>query len=67
MLMGMKEVFGAMVDFFNRERMDFAVIGAFGLHAYGYSRTTRDIDFLARIKSQEKIVVFLDSIGFELL
>jgi hypothetical protein len=56
-----------MADFFKHENMDFAIIGAFGLHAYGYSRATRDIDFLTRLSYQTKIITFLDSLGFETL
>jgi hypothetical protein len=67
MQMGLRELFRSMIDFFNRERMDFAVIGAFGLQAFGYVRATRDIDFLTRIEHQEKIVKYLSSLGFETL
>ena len=63
--MGLRELFQSMVDFFNRERMEFAVIGAFGLQAIGYVRATRDIDFLTRIEYQEKIVRHLSSLGFD--
>jgi hypothetical protein len=63
--MSFKELCGAMADFFHREGMDYAVIGAFGLHAYGYTRATRDIDFLTRTEYQEKVLVFLNSLGFE--
>jgi predicted nucleotidyltransferase len=63
--MGLRELFHTMVVFFSRERMDFALIGAFSLHAFGYTRATRDIDFITRIENQEKIVRYLTSLGFE--
>jgi hypothetical protein len=65
--MGLREIFEAMVDFFNRERMEYAVIGAFSLHAFGYVRATRDIDFITRLAYQKSIVKFLVSLGFETL
>ncbi|MDD5673309.1 MAG: hypothetical protein PHC61_04045, partial [Chitinivibrionales bacterium] len=63
--MGLRELFQAMADFFKRQNMDFAVIGAFGLHALGYTRATRDIDFITRFKYQKKIITYLLSLGFE--
>jgi predicted nucleotidyltransferase len=65
--MGLRELFHTMVVFFSRERMEFALIGAFGLHAFGYTRATRDIDFITRIENQEKIVRHMTSLGFETL
>jgi hypothetical protein len=63
--MGLRELFQSMVEFMNRQRMDYAVIGAFSLYAFGYVRATRDIDFITRMENQEKIVRFLASLGFE--
>jgi predicted nucleotidyltransferase len=47
--------------------MDFGVIGAFALYSYGYLRATRDIDFITRLSHKTKVVVFLESLGFETL
>jgi hypothetical protein len=33
------------LDFFERERIDYALIGTFALKAYGYTRATQDVDF----------------------
>jgi predicted nucleotidyltransferase len=65
--MGLREIFRTMIDFFARERIKFALIGAFGLHAFGYTRATRDIDFITSIENQETIVRYLSSLGFETL
>lgn len=46
--MKVKEHFNVMMDYFHREHMDFALAGAYALHAYGYTRATRDVDFLTR-------------------
>ena len=54
-----------MVDFFKREKIDYALIGAFALKAYGYMRATADIDFIVRQKDQAKIIAHLESLGFE--
>ena len=63
--MGLRELFRAMADFFIREKMAFAVIGAFGLQAFGYVRATRDIDFITRREYREKIIRHLESLGFD--
>jgi hypothetical protein len=35
-----------MADFFEREKVPFALAGAFALHAYGFSRATSDVEFV---------------------
>src|SRR5258706_4576806 len=56
-----------MMEFFEREELQYAVVGGIGLHAYGLSRTTRDLDFVTESRSQEKLVLFLESTGFRTL
>jgi hypothetical protein len=41
-----KNQFKLLTEFFLHEEFDFAVIGAFALYAYGYTRATRDVDNL---------------------
>lgn len=65
--MKFKKTFRLLIDFFERERIDYALIGAFALKAYGYTRATQDVDFIARQKDQKKIIVNLESLGFETL
>jgi len=65
--MKIREQFEILTKFFERENLDYAVVGAFALYAYGYTRVTRDIDFVTRIEYQDKIVAYLESIGFETL
>lgn len=62
--MGLKEQFKILTEFFERENLDYAIIGAFALYAYGYTRATRDIDFITRAEYQNKIVGYLESLGF---
>lgn len=54
-----------MIDFFEQERLDYALIGAFALKAYGYLRATQDVDLVARQEDQPKIIAFLESLGYE--
>lgn len=65
--MTLKNQFRTLTEFFNRDHLDYAVIGAFALYAYGYTRATRDVDFITRFEYQDKIVRYLESIGFETL
>ncbi len=39
-------IFKWLIDSFRRQKIDYALIGGFGMHASGVVRTTRDIDFL---------------------
>jgi len=63
--MRFKEVFQHLAEFFGKERIDYALIGAFALKAYGYVRATQDIDFIVRHEAQSRIVAYLESLGFE--
>jgi len=65
--MTLKDQINNLREFFERERLDYAVIGAFALHAYGYTRATQDIDFITRLEYQDKIIAYLESLGFETL
>ena len=65
--MTLREEFISLTEFFNQENMDYAIVGAFALYAYGYTRATRDVDFITRIEYQDKIVRHLESRGFETL
>lgn len=56
-----------MVQFFEREKIRYAIVGALGLHAYGLSRATGDMDFLAEKHARESIVAFLESLGYDTL
>lgn len=60
-------VLNTLAGFFQREGFAYAVIGAFGLHAYGLSRATFDLDFVTDSGAQRKLVAFLESLGYETL
>ena len=53
--------------FFEREGFPFAVIGAFGLYAYGLTRATSDLDIVTDHGVQNRLMAFLESMGYETL
>jgi hypothetical protein len=40
--MSLKAIFEILSGFFQREKMDYGIIGAFALFSYGYSRATQE-------------------------
>ncbi len=65
--MNFARVIKEVAVFFEREGQPFAVIGAFGLQAYGLIRATSDLDFVTENSAQAKLVSFLESLGYETL
>ena len=65
--MDFARVIGLVAGFFEGEKFPYAVIGAFGLHAYGMSRATSDLDFVTELAAQAKLVLFLEAHGYETL
>lgn len=61
------KVLEIVAAFFERESLSYAVVGAFGLHAYGLTRATLDLDFVAQAEAQPRLVPFLESMGYETL
>jgi len=62
-----EKVMRAVAQFFEGEGVAYAIIGAFGLHAYGLSRATSDLDFVTDFKAQPKLVPFLEKLGYKTL
>ncbi len=56
-----------VAGFLSGEGVRFALVGAFGLHAYGFSRATSDLDFVTERAVRDRTVSFLESHGFETL
>ena len=65
--MDFERVLGIVSGFFERDGAPFAVIGAFGLHAYGRTRATQDIDFVTEARVQPKLIAFLENLEYETL
>jgi hypothetical protein len=60
-------VFATVSGFLEGEGFSVAVVGAFGLHAFGITRATQDLDFLTDAAARQKTVAFLESLGYETL
>ena len=60
-------VFATIAGFLEAEGFPFAVVGAFGLHAFGVTRATQDLDMATDATAQAKLVAFLESLGYETL
>jgi hypothetical protein len=65
--MDFNAVFTLLIGDFQREEIDFAIIGAFALHAAGCMRATNDIDFLVAKEDMPKVKRMMLSYGYELL
>jgi hypothetical protein len=62
-----RRVLETLLAFGERERIRFAVVGAFGLAAYGRARATVDLDVATEAGVQPRLVAFLESLGYETL
>jgi len=56
-----------LAGFLSREDARFALAGAFALHAYGLARATSDLDFVTEARVRERLVTFLETLGYETL
>jgi hypothetical protein len=65
--MSMEEHFKLVSRFLAEQKFSYALIGAFALKAYGYSRATKDIDFITRFEYKSRIIKYLESLGYETL
>jgi hypothetical protein len=60
-------VLDTVLTFLDQAGFPAAVIGAFGLHAYGLTRATQDLDLAVPAEAQAPLVTFLESLGYETL
>lgn len=60
-------VLAGLAQFFESEGWPYAVIGGFGLHAFGIQRATLDLDLVTDAAAQPKLVAHLESLGYETL
>lgn len=65
--MDFKNVFKFIIEKFNAQKIDFALIGGFALQAVGLTRTTRDIDMLIVAQDSSTIKDIMLSYGYHLL
>ena len=59
------QVLRTIDGFFEQTGYRYAVIGAFGLHAYGLSRATFDLDVVTPSEAQPRLLAFLEALGYE--
>jgi hypothetical protein len=60
-------VLDQVASFFEGLGFRYAIVGAFGLHAYGLVRATGDLDFVVEERARAHLLTFLDSLGYERL
>lgn len=65
--MDVRRVAETLRDFFAEREIPFAVVGGFGLHAYGLTRATFDLDLLTTAEAQADLVSFMESLGYRTL
>ena len=65
--MDFAQVLETLTGFFEREGIRYAVVGAFGLQAYGLGRATIDVDLAVDAEAQRRVLAFLESLGYETL
>ncbi|HYG64856.1 MAG TPA: hypothetical protein VEL74_19905, partial [Thermoanaerobaculia bacterium] len=60
--------FGAVLrtisGFLEEQRIRFAVVGGVALASYGLPRTTVDLDIVVEAGAQERVILFLESLGY---
>lgn len=54
-------------EFFERERIRYAVIGGVAVTAWGRVRATKDLDFAIEGEEQTRVIAFAESLGYETL
>ena len=65
--MDFARTFDLVARFLDEEGFSLAVVGALGLHAYGLTRATTDVDLVTESRAQSKLIAFLLSEGFRTL
>lgn len=60
-------VFKLLIESFNKNKINFALIGGFALHVAGLTRATQDIDFLVAKEDMPKVKKIMLSYGYELI
>lgn len=65
--MNFKSILEALEEFCAKQRVEFALVGAFGLAAYGLQRDTKDLDLMMEERSGPIVGRFLESLGYETL
>lgn len=59
-------VFKELLEKFNAQEVRYALIGGFALHVAGFTRATKDIDFLVESEDMDKVKGIMKQLGYEL-
>jgi hypothetical protein len=51
--------------FLEERKVRYGIVGAVGLHAYGLTRATADLDFVVEERGRPDLIRFLESLGYE--
>jgi hypothetical protein len=57
-------VLRTFIDFFEREKIRYAVIGGLAVHAWGRVRPTNDADFAVSSSDRQYVIEFAESLGY---
>jgi hypothetical protein len=61
------KVLDIVTRFLDQRGCRYALVGAFALSAYGFSRATQDIDVAVDVGVRRDLISFLESLGYETL
>jgi hypothetical protein len=64
--MDFESVTKMILERFEKQQVRCAIIGGFALHAAGFTRATKDIDFLVHYEDMPKVKNILSAAGYEL-
>jgi hypothetical protein len=59
------EVLTTFAEFFEREKIRWAIAGGLAVAAWGYERGTQDMDFVISGDDRKKVTAFAESLGYE--
>ena len=65
--MDFARIYGRVAEFLEARGFPLAVVGGWGLHAYGITRATFDLDLVTEAVAQAALVGFLEADGYETL
>ena len=60
-------VFNSLIQKFKEKNVDHVLIGGFALNAAGYTRATKDIDFLITKEAVSVVKEIMSSLGYQLI
>ncbi len=64
--MNFLSTFEFVIKEFQKQDIDFALIGGLALHQFGVMRATNDIDFLVLISDKDKVKKVMEDLNYEL-